>query len=292
MQEKLSSALGPKVFDTERARRHYLDVQYGSLPEQKLDLYLPEGSDGPFPLIIYVHGGGWILGTKRECALDVIFDSIKSGWAIMAPDYRLAPGALFPEFIYDIKTAVRFARANAEKYHLDPNKFVMVGDSAGGHIVLTVGFTIDRPEYEGEKYGWPGVSSAVHAVVDMYGLTDLAADDQAWCEASGLKRIDFAPKGHDIYEYVFGTANLELRKLISPVSLVHKDIPPVLIQHGYADTIVPYQHSTELAERIAKVCGEDRYQLVLYPGRGHADPAFSTPENCREFLEFVNRVLP
>jgi len=274
-------------FDTSRAKRTYLDVQYGTLDQQKLDIYLPDEGEGPFPLVIYVHGGGWILGTKRQCALDVIFDVLKSGCAIMAPDYRLAPEVQFPEFIYDVKTAIRFARANASKYGFDPEKFILVGDSAGGHIVLNVAYTNDRPEYEGEKYGWEGVSSRVQAVVDMYGLSDLTGKDEAWFAENGIKGINFCPGGGDIYEYAFGTANPGLREVISPINLVHRDIPPTFLQHGLADTLVPVQHSTTLAERIEKVCGADRYRMTLYEGRGHADPAFKNPENCEEFLSFL-----
>lgn len=275
------------TFDTNRAKRKDLDVQYGTLPEQKLDIYYPDEGEGPFPLIIYVHGGGWIIGSKRECALDVLFDARKSGYAIMVPDYRLAQVAQFPEFIYDVKTSIRFIRANAEKYNIDPEKFILVGDSAGGHIVLHVGFTCDRPEYEGEKYGWAGVSSKVNAIVDMYGISNLAADEDAWFAESGIKRININPEGKDLYEYTFGTANMGLREVISPTNMVHKDIPPVFIQHGLDDAIVPVQQSIQLADKIKEVCGEGRCRLTLYPGRGHADKAFKNPENCEELLAFI-----
>ena len=91
----------PTLFDPGPIRRKYLDVQYGTLPEQKVDVYLPDEGDGPFPLIIYVHGGGWSMGSKREGALPCIIDAIKYGYAVISVDYRLAPGVKFPEFLFE-----------------------------------------------------------------------------------------------------------------------------------------------------------------------------------------------
>ena len=159
----------PNVYDPSKLKRKFLDIQYGTLPEQILDVYLPDEGEGPFPLIIYVHGGGWSMGNRREGALDCIIGALKCGYAILTLDYRLVPKVVFPEFLYDVKTAVRWARAHAVQYGFDPARFGMVGDSAGGHLTLMMGFTANHPELEGEQYGWAGYSSEVQAIIDMYG---------------------------------------------------------------------------------------------------------------------------
>ena len=287
----------PAVFDPDTVKRKYLDVQYGSLPEQKLDVYLPDEGEGPFPLIIYVHGGGWCMGTKREGALPCIIDALKYGYAIIAVDYRLAPDAKFPEFLFDVKTAVRWARANAEKYCFDPERFGMIGDSAGGHIALMVGFTAGHPEYEGAQYGWEDVSSAVQAVVDMYGPVVLDADRDAFLKETGVPPIHLGgeqlddDKGMDKAVIAAFTADKNMLHLISPTQYVHKSIPPTLIQHGVKDAIVPVQNSTILADKIKKVCGTERVDLRIYPERTHSDKDFMGTENCMEVLPFFDRYL-
>ena len=287
----------PTVFDPSPIRRKFLDVQYGTLPEQKVDVYLPDEGDGPFPLIIYVHGGGWSMGTKREGALPCIIDAIKFGYAVISVDYRLAPGVKFPEFLFDVKTAVRWARANAKEYRFDPDRFGMVGDSAGGHLTLMVGFTAGHPEYEGEQYGWAGVSSAVQAIIDMYGPSILDADRDAFLKESGVPAMSFgAPPPKEGFAPASGmagafTADMNMLHLISPIQYVHKDIPPTMIQQGEMDPIVPKQNSTLLAEKIRRICGPDRVDLRLYPERTHSDGAFMGTENCMEVLPFFDKYL-
>ena len=279
----------PSNFDPGYMKRKFLDVQYGTLPQQKLDVYLPDEGEGPFPLIIYVHGGGWSMGTKTEGALPCIIDALKSGYAIITVDYRLAPGVRFPEFLFDVKTAVRWARANAKEYGFDPNRFGMIGDSAGGHLTLMVGFTAGHPEYEGEQYGWAGVSSEVQAIVDMYGPSILAADNAAFLQESGVPSLSFGGGGSSIYSAF--TEDKQMLELISPISYVHRNIPPTMIQQGGSDPIVPKQHSTLLAEKIERVCGKERVELHLYPERTHSDGAFMTSENCAEVLVFFDKYL-
>ena len=286
----------PVDFDRTKIKNRVEDVQYGTLPEQKLDLYLPEKAEGPLPLIIYVHGGGWTMGTKTLGALDCIIDAVDHGYALMSVDYRLAPGVCFPEFIFDVKTAVRWARAHAAQYNLDKDRFAMIGDSAGGHITLMIGFTAGRPEYEGAEYGWAEESSAVQVICDMYGPAVLWEDADAWYRETGVHRMKTMPPPGEpappsMEEVAFGGANKNIMKLISPITLVHKDIPPTMIQQGKEDSVVHYYNSTLLAERIEQVCGPERVRLCLYPDRNHSDKGFMTTANCLEVLEFFDKYL-
>lgn len=280
----------PTEFDPSVIARKHLNVQYGTLPEQILDIYLPEEGDGPWPLLLYVHGGGWSMGSKTLGALDCIIGAIRHGYALISLDYRLAPKVKFPEFLYDVKTAVRWARANAAQYGFLPHKFGMLGDSAGGHLTLMTGFTAGHPEYEGEEYGWPGVSSAVQAIVDLYGPTCLDADRDAWNAEAGVPSMGLDGSGPSIYDTAF-SSDRDMLRLISPISYVHRDIPPTMILQGGSDPVVPRQHSIILKDKIRAVCGEARVELRLYGERTHSDGAFMTEETCQEIVSFFDRYL-
>ena len=284
----------PTVFDPATVARHRTDIPYGSLPEQLLDVYYPPEGQGPWPLILYIHGGGWTLGNRRECALESILDALNRGYAIASLDYRLAPKVKYPEFLFDVKTAVRWARANAAEFDFDPARFAVMGDSAGAHLALLIGFTAGRPECEGEKYGWPGVSSAVQAVVDIYGPADLAADNAAWVAEAGVPTVPFAdvtPADGAPLDRMMAcfTPDRDMLPFISPIAYVHRDLPPVLILQGESDPIVPKQHSIHLAARITEVCGPERVDLRLYPERTHADRDFMTDETAHTVVEFLDK---
>ena len=283
----------PATFDVELVSRKKLDVQYGSLPEQLLDIFYPQTGEGPWPLVIYIHGGGWTIGHKREAALDFL-PILQNGYAVISVDYRLAPAVKYPEFLFDVKTAVRWARANAAEYGFDPDRFAAVGDSAGAQLSMMIAFSDQHPECEGEKYGWAGVSSCVQAVVDIYGPTVLNADNAAWAKEAGaplLLRGENGDKGPlDLMMEVF-SSDPDILPFISPIAYVHKDIPPVLIMQGEMDPIVPKQHSLALSKRISEVCGPDRFELKLYPTRVHSDRDFLGAETSETVVAFLNRYL-
>jgi acetyl esterase/lipase len=289
---ELFEMLKPAPFDDSKIKNKFLNVKYGPLPEHLLDVYKPDVCDGPLPLIFYIHGGGWSEGSKSVGFLDAIIGAVNRGYIVASVDYRLAPETSFPEFLFDIKTAVRWARANAKEFGFDPDRFAAVGDSAGGHLALMAGFTADRPEYAGLKYGWEQYSDGIQAIGDIYGPTILVNPFDPYFIETGVKRLRRSEPGEpNFYEIAFGTTNPGLLELISPVSLVHKDIPPTLILHGLQDGVVPYQHSTILYEKIKKVCGEDRAELILYKGRNHGDQGFRKEENTETITNFIDKHL-
>ena len=289
---KFHQMASPPPFDPSMVKNRVLDIQYGTLPEQLLDLYRPETSEGPLPVVFYVHGGGWSMGSKTQAFMDGVIGLIDRGYALISVDYRLAPKAAFPEFIFDVKTAVRWARAHAHEYGFDPSRFGMVGDSAGGHITLMLGFTANRPEYAGEIYGWPGFSDELEAICDMYGPSVLDGPATRFFQESGVPRASREKPGESShYTAVFGTDDTNLLRLISPINHVHKDVPPTLILQGAKDGVVAYQHSTLLAGKIGEICGEDRVKLIMYEDRNHADFGFNTKENSDVIAEFFDHYL-
>ena len=281
-------------FDPATVQHRRENVRFGALETQELDVYYPDDGPGPFPLIFYVHGGGWILGGRRDGSIICILSgALERGFAVASVDYRLAPGTRFPENLYDIKTAVRWARANAEEYRFDPDRFGVIGDSAGGYFALMLAATALNPALEGAQYGWEGVSSAVQAAVDLYGPVDMERDWSEYFAQSGVKRMPLKIKGHPTMEEFefYATSAPGLAPLVCPHRYVHPDMPPVLIMHGEQDGVVPCQHSVLMAERIRAVCGEGRAKLLLYPERVHSDRDFTAPESAALAADFFDRVF-
>lgn len=290
-QAEFEKMIGPRIFDVNTVTNKYLDIQYGTLPEQKLDLYLPDHAEGPYPVLFDVHGGGWCLGTKREGFLEYLIDAIYSGYAVISPDYRLAPGVKFPENLFDIKTAVRWARAHAEVYGLDPEKFGMIGDSAGGHLTLMTGFTAGHPEYAGLQYGWADYSDEVQAICDMFGPSILDDFSDTFFQESGIPRAVFGDGSMDMIKMAFGT-DRNLLKVVSPISYVSKSIPPTLIMQGKMDGVVAYQHSEYLYKRIVEVCGEGKAELLMYEDYNHEDYGFyADGALCKTVIPFFDKYL-
>lgn len=284
----------PGLLDPETIPDRVLDIRYGTLESQVLDLYYPDAGEGPFPLIFYVHGGGWILGGRRDSSIAcVLSGALEQGFAVASVEYRLAPGTKFPENLYDVKTAVRWARANAAAYRLDPARFGMAGDSAGGYFTLMIAATANVPALEGEEYGWPGVSSAIQAACDFYGPSDMERDWADYFAASGVKRMPLKLKGHPtMEEFEFSSVSARhLAPLVSPLRYVHPEMPPVLLLHGGSDGVVPYQHSELMAQRISAVCGEGRAKLLLYPERMHSDKEFMDGKSADIAARFFARVF-
>ena len=284
----------PGLLDPATIPNRITDIRYGTLETQLLDLYYPDAGEGPFPVIFYVHGGGWILGGRRDSSIACILSgALAQGFAVASVEYRLAPGTRFPENLYDVKTAVRWARANAAQHRLDPERFGMAGDSAGGYFTLMIAATANIPALEGEQYGWPGVSSAIQAAVDFYGPVDMESDWAEYYAASGVKRLPLKLKGYpSMEEYEFSSVSARhLAPLVCPHRYVHPEMPPVLLLHGVSDCVVPYQHSELMAQRIREVCGEGRAKLLLYPERVHSDRDFMDGESARIAAEFCARVF-
>jgi acetyl esterase/lipase len=230
--------------------------------EEKLDLYLP--ANRPLgtrsPAVVIIHGGGWTGGDKaagREFSIGT--DLAKAGYVCASINYCLTKGSNWPIQLYDCKNAVRFLRANAWRYHVDPDHIGVIGGSAGGHLSLMVAYTSHVTELE-PKDPYPGISDEVQAVVDLYGLTDLFTRRKTDPQGNPTGKL-ITTSG-----FMSGTPtdNPEGWKLGSPVYHVSKDNPPTLIIHGRSDTTMDRDQATELAEKLTV-----EHELILLDGVGH-----------------------
>ncbi|HEU0122193.1 MAG TPA: alpha/beta hydrolase fold domain-containing protein [Bryobacteraceae bacterium] len=260
------------------------DIVYARLGarELRLDLYLPEKAGGaPRPLIIWIHGGAWRAGSKENAPVAKL---VAHGFAGASIGYRYTQEAPFPANVQDAKAAIRWLRANASTYHLDPNRIGLWGSSAGGYLASFLGTTGDDPEWE-PAHGLAGSSSRVQAVVDWFGPTRLSRMSHY------PSRMDHdspdSPENQLIGALV--QQNLELADRANPARYASKDDPPFLIQHGDADSLVPLEQSeilkTALAAAGAKV------ELEVLPGAGHGGSDFQTPANLERVRRFFESTL-
>lgn len=263
------------------------DIIYvqGGHARQKLDLYLPAKGENSerLPLVVWVHGGGWKKGTKELFHGQPIL--LRNGFALASVNYRLTPHAPFPAQIHDCKAAIRFLRANANQYNLDPNRIGVWGSSAGGHLVALLGVSDNVRGLEG-TIGTTGVSSQVQAVCDFFGPTNLFTQSQR-TEPKGRAVKDSAQS--TIAAFLGGPLNqkTELAELASPSFHVDADDAPFLIMHGDKDSLVPLQQSTSFRDLMIAAGGQCELQVVS--GAGHA--FFKDEKYLREVVRFFSEEL-
>ncbi len=272
------------------------DVAYADASAtQKLDLYLPLG-DGPFPLVINIHGGGFKLGDKSMVDAKLGQTLLDNGYAIASLDYRLSGEATFPAAVLDVKAAVRFLRANAAQYNLNPDKFVAFGQSAGGNLASMLGTSGDVAEFDDPSLGNPDVSSRVQVVINWFGPNDFGKMD-AQAKAQGCSANDQGHNAADSFESLYlGAAVPDVPELVAqanPITYITPDAPPFLVEKGDQDCTVPIENTKMLADALSDA-GLD-VQYVELKGAGHGDgwftAYFQSEENIQTVMNFLNGKL-
>jgi acetyl esterase/lipase len=266
------------------------DISYipGGDESQKLDLYLPEKpAEKPMPLLVHIHGGGWHAGSKYPCPV-VMF--VLQGYAVASVEYRFSQKAIFPAQIQDCQAAIRWLRANRQKYHFDPDRVGVVGASAGGHLSALVG-TSGGKKIFAPIGGNEDQSDRVQVVCDYFGPTDFNTVVQQANDDPNVKNIFKFNTPTDPYSSLIGAKLDDKAKCdaVSPVHYVSKDCPPVLILHGTYDSLVPFAQSEEFAAALKDKGVEVWLQKI--PGAGHGAPGFNHPALGRLVQNFFDKLL-
>ncbi len=252
-----------------------------SLTKHLLDIYLPPNAKGKVPLIIFVHGGGW-LGNDKYADMGymkkTVAEVINSGFALASIDYRFATQAIFPAQIQDCNRAVSFLYDNAEKYGLDKDRFALMGFSAGGHLASLQGLSNNN---QIEDFFMPNTSRdfSFKAVVDFYGPSELTS----------LKSSEDPKAPEAILLGATPVARPDLSKIASPVSYVDKNDPPFLIIHGENDEIVWNRQSKLLTGWLTAVGVEN--ELIIVPGAPHFGDMYDVENIRTKVLAFLRKHL-
>ena len=257
-----------------------------SRTELKLDIYQPREPKGPTPVVMLIHGEGWVEGSKEGSVLGV-FPYLQMGFSVVNVEYRLGRVSLAPAAVEDCLCALHWIGRNAAKYNFDLNKVIVTGGSAGGHLALTTGMIPDSAglanecasdDDDGWKGPWTSPTPKVAAIINWFGITDV------WGMLQGPNIRSYAVSWFGSQP---GQEALAMR--VSPLTYVRPGLPPILTIHGDADPLVPYSDAVRLHEALTKAAV--RNQLLTIPGGKHsnfpADESLKAAETVRAFLASV-----
>lgn len=287
-QDHKPGLIGPQGPETIRSE---LDLPYAATdsPRQRLDLYLPKSPRGkkPLPLVVFIHGGAFIWGDRKPergagdpSGLNLMLSMVASGeYAGASLGYRLSKEAIWPGQIHDCKAAIRWLRANAKKYHFDPDHIGVIGTSAGGHLAAMIGTSGGVTALEGKLGSHLDVSSRVACIVDQYGPTDFLAlhgENNRSPDTPAAKLI-----GGPLPD------NLEAARSASPITYIVANNPPFLIIHGTNDPVVNFTQSERFFSALQGAGVDATFIRVI--GGGHGN--FPTPEVPLRIRAFFDKHL-
>lgn len=282
----------------------YMDVVYSDFDKNVnlVDIYLPTNSayTGKRPLVIYNHGGGWSSNSRKITYLDnAINGFLKAGYAVakveyhldvshyesdlevageIVPSVQIADETKYPQMIYDIKAAVRYLRANADTYNLDPNNFFFFGDSAGAHLSMLAAATENNPSYEDQTMGYENVSTHINGIISLFGPSLYSLEEQ-------MTQLSMLA--------VFGKEYTEEQwKHISPYYQLGQSntFVPTFFAHGEKDNTVPISHSREMEAKVKSILGDDKVETYYHADGTHADSMhFASNEAVKLYREFLKK---
>lgn len=252
----------------------------GGKKRLELDVYLPKTAGDRRPAVLQIHGGGWVIGDKREQGLPLLHHLAAHGWVGFNANYGLSPRATFPDHLIDVKRAIAWIREHAAEYGVDPGFVCITGGSAGGHLAALAALTANDPKYQP---GFEQADTRLQGAVCFYGV---------YCF---IDRLGVSPKEFTsvLLERLVMKARRrdapEAYREASPIDRIHEGAPPMLIVHGDQDTLAPVEYARHFAEELRKVSTSPVVYAELV-GAQHAFDVFSSPRTMR-VIEGVERFL-
>ncbi len=261
-----------RAVDVTQFPKEFLNISYAhDAPEQKMDIFLP-GTDGVYPVVLLVHGGGWAWGGRREECLSSVYQIISQGYALASMDYRRCPEYQWPAHIEDLQTAIRFLKTHGLEYQLQTQTLVLWGNSAGAHLCELAASMSGKEPWIGKNDLYPDADNRIDGVISMYGVSDFTLEEM---------------KGTPLFE-----DDVPYEVLEQASAFYHVDVhfPKILFQHGDADQMVPYGQSVRMHDHITGICGPSRSTLEIFPGARHASPEFKSPGNISHCIAWLDKI--
>ena len=302
LNRDLFLATEPEI-DVEQFERVALDIPYADQsPNQILDIWYPSKEKGPYPVVILFHGGAFGAGHKRSFYISSMAQPVFQGYAVVTVEYRLYQEAIWPAQLIDGKAAIRYLRAHAEELDLNPDRFALWGNSAGGSVTQLLATTADNPEMDdltvGEK-----ASSKIQAAIAWYTVNEFISNEQFSVNTKFLRDQQGAADGmvpkdaqgdDSPLTKVLGYNPLihpEKAAKVSAISYVDENCPPMLLQHGTDDLIVDHNQSVYMKRRVDEMCGEGRARLDLFEGEPHGSQKIKAGENIAHCIDFLDEIM-
>ncbi len=232
------------------------DIVYGSANNTplKLDVWYQHEINTPQPTLVYIHGGGWVFGTKETSVLQFL-PFLEKGWRVINVEYRMASNSPAPAAVEDTRCALRWVFRNAKQWNFDTSKIFLTGHSAGGHLSLMTGMLPDGTGLDNNCYGDEKLKVA--AIINWYGITDV----NDIIQGANLKNYAVMWMGSQ-------QNSADIAKRVSPLTYVRAGLPPILTIHGDKDDVVPYSHATRLKDALDKAKVTNKLITVKNGGHG------------------------
>ena len=285
----------PPMADISWVRRKFLDIPYGEGKAQVLDIYLPDEGDGPFPLVLHIHGGGFAFGDKRDDHMNAYLPGIREGFAVASVEYRLSGEAKFPAAVLDCREAVRFLKENAGEYRIDPKRIGVIGGSAGGNLAAMLAMNIPNGDFYQEDAGavrkeQPSVKAAISQFGPMHFSTM-----RRQAEENGLSEVSPDPEKMPEAAYLGVPIDLEHEGQIqkaNPAAYASAYMCPILVQHGTKDHLVPFAQSEEFVNAVrSKITDPAKVTYTPIQGADHEDARFFSEPNMSFVWDYLKQHL-
>lgn len=273
---------GKKV-NIDKFKNKFENIKYGNNSErQVMDILIPEG-EGPFPVVLYIHGGSWVSGDKRKYTKKYTFKLPSQGYVLATINYRLAPNWIWPSQAEDVLLAIEELINNHKKYNIDLNNFFVWGDSAGAHLAQFVVANNTNNKHIN-----------IRALISFYGITNMrslekqAKNRKIFYEVPIMEH-PYSPICMLIGETIKDNKNfLDKLEKASPINYISRDFPPTLIQHGDKDSVVPVDQSIEFFEKIKEKSPETDVRLEIFENADHASEVFKEDKNINRCIDFLD----